>query len=436
MVHGKYVAENTVEAIDVTACHGYGAKEKTMTTKQSVHADVVIVGGGMVGLCLACALKDSGLHIIIVERGAPPTAYSLGRDCRVSAIVYGNQQILTHIGAWQYIAADAQPIFGMQVWDGQHAGGIRFECDEINTEALGWLVANSVLQAGLRQAISNNSSGHIETWMPAQLTAIKTKARHTVLQLDDGRQIITPLVVGADGAQSWLRQQAGIGVYQRDYQQRAIVATVRPERPHHGMAYQRFLATGPLAVLPMTGGLTSIVWSASHAEAERLLVMDDNSFLHELNHQFGPVLGSMLAVGQRFGFPLKGQLAHHLVRHRLALIGDAAHCIHPLAGLGVNLGLRDAMVLAQEIVDARRFGEDWGEQMVLARYMRLRLPDVVSTMAAMETFHRVFTTTLPALPYLRGITMKCMGNAGSLKHMLMQQSTGISLPVPTSIRLL
>ncbi len=403
-----------------------------MSKQHSNHADVVIVGGGMVGLCLACALKDSGLHIIVIERGEVPTRYSLARDCRVSAIVYGNQQILNNIGAWQYIAADAQAITSMQVWDGQQAGGIRFEHDELGTEALGWLVENSVLQAGLRTAIAR-SEGRVETWMPAQLTDVVFKARHAQLQLEDGRQIITPLVVGADGARSWLRQQAGIGVYQRDYQQRGIVATVRPERCHHGVAHQRFLATGPLAVLPMSGGLTSIVWSADNIEADRLQTMNDNDFLAALNDQFGPVLGQMVAVGERYAFPLKGQLAHHLVRHRLALIGDAAHCIHPLAGLGVNLGLRDAMVLAQEIVDARRFDEDWGEQTVLARYMKQRLPDVLATMAAMETFHRVFTTSAPIVPWLRGVAMKGVGNAALIKKMLMQQSTGISLPVPSAI---
>lgn len=404
-----------------------------MNQHKSSHADVVIIGGGMVGLCLACALKDSGISVIVIERSEPNIFYSLGRDCRVSAIVYGNQQILQQIGAWQYLQADAQAIRGMQVWDGQHAGGIRFDADEIDTPALGWLVENSALQSSLRQAIA--ASPNITIICPAQVESVQWQARHATVQLDDGRQFTTPLVVGADGARSWLRQQADIGVYQRDYQQLGIVATVRPQRPHHGMAYQRFLSTGPLAVLPMSSGLTSIVWSAENREAQRLIAMDDASFLHELNHHFGPVLGCMEEVGKRAAFPLRAQMAHHIVRHRMALIGDAAHSIHPLAGLGVNLGLRDAMVLAQEIVDARRFDEDWGERSVLDRYMRCRLPDVVSTMAAMETFHRLFTSTLPGMPLLRGTGMKLAGNAGLFKQMLMSQSTGITLPVPKSIRL-
>jgi ubiquinone biosynthesis UbiH/UbiF/VisC/COQ6 family hydroxylase len=404
-----------------------------MNVRHSNHADVVIVGGGMVGLCLACALKETDLRVVVIERGEPAVRWSLGRDCRVSAIVHGNQQALQQLGAWSFMAEHAQPIHGMQVWDGQHAGGIRFDSEEIETEALGWLVENSVLQAGLRQAMVD--APNVELWNPATLKSVRWQSRHCTMELDDGRVLLTPLVVAADGGRSWLRQQADIGVYQSDYQQQGIVATVRPQHAHHGMAYQRFLATGPLAVLPMTNGLNSIVWSADNEEAERLLAMDDQSFLHALNHQFGPVLGRMVKVGERAGFPLRAQLAHHIVRHRLALIGDAAHCIHPLAGLGVNLGLRDALVLAQEIVDAHRFEEDWGEVSVLHRYSKNRLPDVLTTMAAMEGFHRLFTSSLPWLPWCRGVGMKTIGNAGIFKRMLMEQSTGISLPVPKSIRL-
>ncbi len=392
--------------------------------------DLIIVGGGMVGLCLACALRESGLRVVVLERGASSLRHSLGRDCRVSAIVRGNQLALQGIGAWPYIEPLAEPILGMQVWDAWHPGGITFDAAEIDAPALGWLVENSVLQDGLRQAMGEM----IECWSPARPVALWRQKGLQWLRLEDGRQLAAPLVVGADGARSWVRQQAGIGVWGRDYRQRGIVATIRLRQPHHGMASQRFLPTGPLAVLPMQGRLASIVWSASEALAEELMQMDDEAFRDALYAHFGPVFGEIEEVGQRAAFPLRAQLARHLVRSRLALIGDAAHCIHPLAGLGVNLGLRDAMVLAQEIVDAHRFGEDWGEMQVLAQYPRLRLPDVLATMAAMEGFHRLFTSHFPGLPFLRGVGMRCVGNAGLLKQMLMQQSTGIALPVPTHIR--
>jgi len=186
-------------------------------------------------------------------------------------------------------------------------------------------------------------------------------------------------------------------------------------------------------MLPMTDNLCSIVWSAENSEADRLMGMDDAAFLDALNLTFGPMLGRISEAGARAAFPLKGQLAKHFVRQRVALVGDAAHCIHPLAGLGVNLGIRDAMVLAQEIADAKRFDEDWGELSVLDRYMKQRMPDVLSIMGSMEGFHQVFTGTIPGLKELRGLGMRLMGNSGAIKQLLMRNSTGLSLPVPKQI---
>jgi len=183
----------------------------------------------------------------------------------------------------------------------------------------------------------------------------------------------------------------------------------------------------------MNDGLCSIVWSAENGEAERLMAMSDADFLDALNLTFGPQLGPIEAAGARAAFPLKGQLAKHLVRDRVALVGDAAHCIHPLAGLGVNLGLRDAMVLAQEIVDAKRFDEDWGGADVLVRYMKQRLPDLLSVMGAMEGLHQIFTRNFFGLREARGLGMRLVGNAGAIKALLMRNSTGLSLPVPKQI---
>jgi ubiquinone biosynthesis UbiH/UbiF/VisC/COQ6 family hydroxylase len=215
--------------------------------------------------------------------------------------------------------------------------------------------------------------------------------------------------------------------------QKGIVATVRTQMPHHHVAYQRFLPTGPLAFLPLTGNLCSIVWSAKVDEADRLMMLDDAGFTEALYQAFGPVLGRIEEIGERAAFQLKAQLARHLVRERMALIGDAAHVIHPLAGLGVNLGLRDAMVLAQEIVDARRYDEDWGSLDVLGRYIKQRLPDILSIMAGMESFHQLFTHDWAPLVALRGFGMQMVGNSGIIKQLLMRNSTGLSLPVPKEI---
>jgi len=408
----------------------------------SDHADVVIVGGGMVGLALACALRHTGLRIVIVERGEPPVRLSLGRDCRVSAIVMGNVKILQGLGVWDHLKGDAGPMRSMKIWDNQEQGGIRFDASEIEEEALGYLIENSCTQRAMHQTLLD--SDDVEFYSPAEITAIdwqpgdwaqedcsKNPAK---LTLADGRVITTPLIVGADGGRSWVREQANIGVWQRDYEQKGVVVNVRTEYPHRGIAFQRFLPTGPLAVLPLSDNVCSIVWSAENAEADRLLAMSDDEFLDALNLTFGPVLGRITEAGDRAAFPLKGQLAKHMVRERVALVGDAAHCIHPLAGLGVNLGLRDAMVLAQEIADAKRFDEDWGELAVLDRYMKQRMPDVLSVMGSMEGLHQVFTSNIPGLKEMRGLGMRLVGNAGAIKHLLMRNSTGISLPVPKQIR--
>jgi len=399
--------------------------------RQADYADVMIVGGGMVGLALACALKDTGLSIVVIERGESPVFRSLGRDCRVSAIVMGNVKILQGLGVWKYLEKDAGPMTAMHIWDNQEQGGIRFDAAEIDESALGYLIENSVTQRAMHKALLE--SEQVEFCSPAEISDLTWLDDSVEVQLTDGRKLSTPLIVGADGGRSWVREQADIGVWQRDYKQKGIVATIRPEQPHRGRAFQRFLPTGPLAVLPMTENHCSIVWSADNDEADRLMAMSDEAFLEALNLTFGPVLGRIEQAGDRAAFPLKGQLARHFVRERVALIGDAAHSIHPLAGLGVNLGLRDAMVLAQEIVDARRFDEDWGGLPVLDRYMKQRLPDVLSIMGSMEGLHQIFRTTIPGLKEARGLGMRLMGNSGALKKLLMRNSTGISLPVPKQI---
>jgi len=398
---------------------------------QGEYVDMVIVGGGMVGLMVAAALRHSGLHIVVIERAVYQPVMSMGLDCRVSAIVQGNVDILKSVGVWQYLEDKAEPMTSMRIWDGQEQGGIRFEAAEIGEDKLGVLVENVSLIQALQNTLKE--SADVELLCPESVAAVVWKRDGVEVRLDSGQIFNTPLVVGADGGRSWLREQADIDVFSRDYGQKGIVATVKPRFSHQNTAMQRFLNTGPLALLPMKDDMCSIVWSAANERADELLALSDDDFKHELNLEVGGVFGGIVEVGKRAAFPLKGQLARHIVRPRLALIGDAAHSIHPLAGLGVNLGLRDAMVLAQEIVDARKFEEDWGDMDVLQRYMKQRMPDVLMTMASMEGLHRSFKSEFPAWIKLRGLGMKALGNAGIVKQLLMKNSTGINLPVPHSI---
>ncbi|HID36078.1 MAG TPA: hypothetical protein EYP39_01675 [Ghiorsea sp.] len=400
-------------------------------TQQAEQVDLVIVGGGMVGLMLAAALRHSGLHIVVIERAAYQPVLSLDLDCRVSAIVQGNVHILQSVGVWQYLKDKVGDMTSMRIFDGQKQGGIGFESLEIGEDKLGVLLQNQHLIEALQDTV--HESADVELLCPESVERVTWKRSHVEVLLASGRLLYTPLIVGADGGRSWLREQADIDVFKRDYQQKGIVASAKPRVSHQNTAVQRFLATGPLALLPMKGDVCSIVWSASNERTDELLALSDEDFLHELNLEVGGVFGGIVEVGKRAVFPLQAQLARHIVRPRLALIGDAAHSIHPLAGLGVNLGLRDAMVLAQEIVDARKFEEDWGDMDVLTRYMKQRMPDVLTTMASMEALHRTFEMQFPAWVKLRGLGMKALGNAGIVKQLLMKNSTGINLPVPHTI---
>lgn len=405
--------------------------KKTRRSRGRNEKGLIIIGGGMVGLTLACALKDTGLKIAVVERIEAEPRMSLKRDCRVSAIVAGTVEALKGIGVWPLVKDQAGPIGSMRIWDDQRFGSIRFEAEEAGLDALGYIVENSVLLSAMLEVV--HASENIEWCCPASVESVQWKAGSVEVSLDDGRVFTTPLIVGADGGRSWLRSQAHVPVWSHRFEQQGIVATIQPQFPHRNCAYQRFLPTGPLAFLPLTDGLCSIVWSAQDTEAERLMALPDVAFLNELQLALGPVMGKLEQAGARAAFPLRSQLSRHIVRPRMALIGDAAHQVHPLAGLGVNLGIRDAMVLAQEIADARRFEEDYGSLDVLNRFMHSRMPDILTVMGGMELFHYLFMHDIPGLALLRDAGMRVVGNSGPVKRMLMHRAMGLTLPVPKQI---
>jgi len=405
--------------------------KKTRRSRNKTEKGLIIIGGGMVGLALACALKDTGLKVTVIERTEAEPRMSLKRDCRVSAIVAGTVEVLGGIGVWPYVKDKAGSIDSMRIWDDQRFGSIRFEAEEAGLDALGYIVENSVLLSAMLEVV--HASENIEWCCPVSVESVQWKASCVEVLLDDGRVFTTPLIVGADGGRSWLRSQAHIPAWSHRFEQQGIVATVQPQFSHRNCACQRFLSTGPLAFLPLTDGLCSIVWSAENREAERLMALHDVAFLNELQLALGPVMGKLEQAGERAAFPLRSQLSRHIVRSRMALIGDAAHQVHPLAGLGVNLGIRDAMVLAQEITDARRFREDYGNLDVLNRFMHNRMPDILGVMGGMEVFHCLFTHDVPGLPLLRDAGMRFVGNSGPVKRMLMRRAMGLTLPVPKQI---
>jgi len=392
--------------------------------------DVAIVGGGLVGLVLACALRHTPLRIVVLERRWPEVRQSLGFDMRASAIVAGGVRILQGLGAWDALQSRAGEIRGMRVWADQGFGAIRFDAGEVGLDKLGVILENGRMHEALMDVA--DMAENIELCCPAEVERCEIASDHASLYVNGDSVYETALVVGADGAHSWLRSQAGIGAWGYSYEQKGLVATVKPRQYHRGSAFQRFLSGGPLALLPLPDGFSSIVWSMPASGADALRDMDDEEFLSRLNRSFGPLLGGIEAAGARGAFPLRLQHAKHIVRPRLAFIGDAAHVVHPLAGLGVNLGFRDAMVLAQELADAHRFEEDIGDMDVLRRYMRKRTPDTLAVMAATDAFHRLFTG-MEWFSGLRDAGMLAVGNSGLLKQMLMRTGMGLTQPVPTRV---
>lgn len=396
--------------------------------------DVVIAGGGMVGAALACALGGSPLRVALLE-GAPLERIQPGPDIdlRVSAISYASQHIFAAVGAWAgMVARRVSPYRDMIVWDGSGFGQIHFDSAALNEPLLGWIIENRVIQHALLERVQ--TFPNIDLLCPATLQQFSHQPQHLSVQLADGRELQTRLLVGADGGDSRVRQLAGINTGGWGYDQQAVVATVATTQPHGAAARQRFLPTGPLAFLPLADGRCSIVWSTTPDQAHALLAMSKNAFATELGAAFDHKLGDIVDVGPRGAYALRLQHAHSYVKSRIALIGDAAHVIHPLAGQGVNLGLLDAAALAEVLLEATAQGRDVGAFGVLRRYERWRKGDNLLMLGAMDGFKRLFGSTLPPVRWLRGLGLTLADAAGPVKHLLARRAMGLAGDLPRLAR--
>ncbi|KAF0191669.1 MAG: UbiH/UbiF/VisC/COQ6 family ubiquinone biosynthesis hydroxylase [Gammaproteobacteria bacterium] len=391
--------------------------------------DVVIIGGGMVGATLGCALGGSRLRVALVDANPPPAWQGDAFDLRVSAITRASQNIFRSLGAWQAMADDrVSPFRDMHVWDAGGSGEIHFNSADIGEPLLGHIIENRVIVRALTQRIG--AFDNIDMIHPARLTALTVSESHAVLTLDDDRRIETRLVVGADGTRSGVRELAGIRTRGWEYRQKAVVATVTTELPHRETAWQRFLPTGPLAFLPLASGASSIVWSTSPDHADQLVALNDADFLDALTRAFDQRLGVVSGAGPRAAFGLHLQTATQYVRPRIALIGDAAHTIHPLAGQGVNLGLLDAAALAEVLCDAHRAGKELGAMHVLRRYERWRKGDNLLTMVTMDGFKRLFGTSAPPVVWLRNLGLTVTDRAVPVKNFLARHAMGTHGDLP------
>lgn len=395
--------------------------------------DVVIAGGGMVGTALACALGDSALAVALLESDPPrPPSPDAAPALRVSAISPACGHMLRRLGAWQPIADAGRlgPYLAMEVWESGGPGRIRFEATELGADELGWIVENHWLQWSLGEAAGKFPN--VDILAPAELTLVGERAPGLHLQLADGRTLLTRLLVGADGADSRVRTHAGIEVRGEPYGQRAVVATVATERPHLETARQRFLARGPLAFLPLFDGQCSIVWSLPEAEAERILELDDAAFRLALGEAFEWHLGEIVASSARAAFPLRVQHAERYVAPRIALVGDAAHVVHPLAGQGVNLGLMDAAALAEVLRTAG--ARDPGALAVLRRYERWRRAHNAIMLTALDALKRLFDSTHPVLRAARSLGLSLADATPVLKNLFARQAMGQDPDLPSLAR--
>ena len=395
--------------------------------------DIAIIGGGLVGAALACALGDSKLRVGIMESHLAAPTPTDEYDVRVSAITLASRALFENIGAWEAMQARRiSPLREMHIWDKQGAGAIHFDAADLGEAELGYIIENRVLLAALLERMAQFAN--VDFLCPAEVADLRREAATVVIGLKGGGQRRARLLVGADGAHSVVREWAGIRNHGWSYDQTAIVATVETVLPHNATAWQVFLSTGPLAFLPLEGGMSSIVWSCDNIRATVLLGLDDDRFIDELNAAFGNKLGAIKSIGRRSGHPLSLAHADHYVRERLVLVGDAAHRVHPLAGQGVNLGLLDVATLAQVVLEAADTGKDIGTLSILRRFERWRKGGNLAMLMVTDAFKRGFGSRVRPLVQMRNAGLNMVDRLGPLKTLLMRHAVGLEGDLPMLAR--
>lgn len=411
------------------------------TTAPAQQFDAIVVGGGVVGVTLVALLAQAGMQVALVEARTEPQRWqdldSTLPKARVSALTPVSQRLLTHLGAWPAMArARITPYRYMQVWDAEGSGEINFSADEAGVAVLGHIVENDITLAALHALVVDHPK--VTCFFGATLQALQTSAAGRWLELEGGLTLHAPLLVAADGAQSTLREMAEIDVAIDDMGQQAVVTTVKCTQGHGSTARQAFMEGGPLAFLPLTVDgderYCSIVWSTTPEHADTLANLPPEALGDALGEAFGYRLGEVVACDRAYRFTLIQRHARQYVQPHLALIGDAAHSIHPLAGQGVNLGLMDAAVLAEEVVNAWKRGAPWGELSTLNRYERRRRLDNSAMLGLMKGFRELFGTQMPLFTLARNLGMSGMDRLSPIKRLVMRQATGERGRLPLSCR--
>jgi len=385
--------------------------------------DVVIIGGGMVGATLARALAATPLRIALVEAAPTNTVVKQGRfDLRVSAITRASQRIFEALGVWQgMLQRGVSPFREMHVWE--VAGKeLHFDSADLSEACLGHIIENSVISASLYDGLE--AQANLQCLFGRRCRQLQRTPQGWEVELDDGTRLQAALLAGADGSRSWLRQQAGIIVRGWDYDHAAVVTYVKTEMPHQETAWQRFVEKGALAFLPLNDGYSSIVWSTQPQRAQQLCEMPADVFAEELATAFAARLGRIGEVGPRAMYPLRFLMAEQYVQEGIALLGDAAHTMHPLAGQGVNLGLLDAAALAEVIQNARQARRPIGNIQTLRRYERWRRSENLSMLVMVDQIQRLFANEQPLLRWMRSTGMGLVGRLPLLKDEVIEHAMG------------
>lgn len=381
-------------------------------------ADVLVVGAGIVGAAAALALARQGRRVSLIERAVPPVWSAEQRDLRVLAFAPDNAKLLEQLGVWPAIVGHGWPYHAMRVWDAGGTGELHFSAEQTGLPQLGWILQNALLVDRLWQAV--RAEPDLRLHCPASVVAVEQGDQEVQVELDDGLRLRGRLLLAADGAASPLRQLLGIECDAHDYQQTGLVAYIESEQSTEHTCYQRFLPGGPLAFLPVSATSSSIVWSLPTAEAERLTELDEAAFCAELERAFDGRLGSLRLQSERRGFPLRRQLAKQYQQGRCLLIGDAAHVVHPLAGQGVNLGLRDVAELARRTAGR----EDIGEPHRLAAVARHQRSENAVAAYSFEGLNRLFSNDALLPTLLRGPALAAFDKIGPLKALFLRRAVG------------
>lgn len=406
--------------------------------------DIIIAGAGLAGAAFALAAAQGGLKVAVVDPQPFETQLAPNFDGRSTAIAYSTFRMLDALGLGESLRPHACRMDHILVTDGQRPSAssrppspafIRFDADEIGDrnggEPLGYMLENRRIRQALAEALPKAG---VEMIIPASVKKVDVQPGHARVTLNDGRILEAPLVVGAEGRGSTVRREAGIQTLGWTYKQSGVVCTVKLGKDHGNVAHEYFLPDGPFAILPLTEQRVSLVWTESTRRAEALKVCSDEAFHAHLFRRFGEFLDSLEVVGPRFVYPLSLQLAENLIAPRIAIMGDAAHGVHPVAGQGLNMGLKDAAALAEVLTEALRLGEDIGSELVLERYARWRRFDTAVLSAGFDAFVRLFSNDIPPVRFARDTGMAIVNRIGPLRRAFMHEAGGATGDLPRLLR--